>query len=221
MWLKNEVSDNVKKLDNTRSIENKRDQIQNFIYKEIMENHSLLTQLVTRWNNELGNIEYEDILSSITNINKCTIEMRLRNFQFRLMWKAIITNVQLKHYKIRTDNLCSRCNQHKETIKHLFVECEKVKSLYLFVATLSNQVIQLDAKSILFDNVVVKPEAAENTIILITKQYVYRCRCMGQKIRTLALSNYIQMYQKIEEQIARNANKLSFHNKKWQTVIFQ
>ena len=192
----------------------------NVIYRQINENSNILQELKYRWASDFTDITIDYLKKSLNNISKCTIEVKLRNFQYRLINKAIVTNIQLKHYKIKDNYRCTFCGRSKETIKHLFMECKRVKSLYLFIETVSKQKLDLSPKNILFNQVVPDAKAAKNTLILITKQYIYREKCMNNKIRTLALGNYLQMYQELEGEIAKQKNKQDQHKRKWKNITF-
>ena len=56
--------------------------------------------------------------------NKCS---KLRSFQYRLMFRAIITNKQLFIWKISETQTCSFGCKEIESYEHLFVNCVIVK----------------------------------------------------------------------------------------------
>ena len=47
--------------------------------------------------------------------------------QYRILYRILGTKDYLATVKITTDRTCGICGNHVETIKHLFVDCEKVK----------------------------------------------------------------------------------------------
>ena len=48
------------------------------------------------------------------DIKKLTYISKLRSFQYRLLRRAITTNIQLKHWSIKDSDLCSNCGLYRE-----------------------------------------------------------------------------------------------------------
>ena len=53
----------------------------------------------------------------------------LKDFQYKLTNKILVTQSILDRIRKIEDNLCAYCKQEPETILHLFVDCDKVKEL--------------------------------------------------------------------------------------------
>ena len=66
-----------------------------------------------------------------------------------------------------------------------------------------------------------KPNSEENCIILIAKFYIYRTRCMKDKISTVRFEQYLKNYIDVELQIAKNKGKVSSHQNKWENTVEQ
>jgi hypothetical protein len=60
----------------------------------------------------------------------CT-ERMLQEFQYKIVHDYLITNKQLKIYKIKESNLCDLCNEYVETIEHIFWDWAKTKTIWL------------------------------------------------------------------------------------------
>ena len=103
-----------------------------------------------------------------------------------------------------------------ETITHLFVHCPYIVPLWNYVQQYVDG--NFESTNILFNRVVNHPGAKENCIVLIVKYYIYRSRCMWQKISIQACLNYIKEYYEIEYYIADCKNKLNTHSQKWSNV---
>ena len=56
----------------------------------------------------------------VTNITK------FRSFQYRLLQRGLVTNLQLAKWGIVSSELCSFCHQSVETLVHLFCDCFEV-----------------------------------------------------------------------------------------------
>ena len=59
-----------------------------------------------------------------------TRESKLRTFQFKFLHRRIATNSHLFKVGITSDNLCSFCKEHSETMMHLFWECTFVQAFW-------------------------------------------------------------------------------------------
>ena len=92
---------------------------------------------------------------TVTNrIIKDIKETKLKEFQFKINNRILVTKSFL--YKINKvdDGMCSFCNQHPVTILHLFYYCEKVKTFWADLKTWleikANISLQLTVKNLLF-----------------------------------------------------------------------
>ena len=54
---------------------------------------------------------------------------------------------------------------------------------------------------------------------LLTKQYIYRQRCLQQEIIFNAWRNHVNQVENIEKYIATKNGKLGIHQKKWRGSI--
>ena len=86
------------------------------------------------------------------------------------------------HWKIVNSNLCDLCNAEKQTIAHLLYECSESQKLCRRLCEKTTITMEkLDFRKILFNLVEDKPGDINNLIILITKFYIFRCKCQGEK----------------------------------------
>ena len=81
----------------------------------------------------------------------------------------------LFYIKEINNNGFSYCNEHGETIEHLFLNCSKVKdfwnSLQEWLSKSCNIILNLDEKSPIFSSQ--KPRGIENYILCLAKYYIY------------------------------------------------
>ena len=57
-------------------------------------------------------------------------EIKLRDFQYKITNKILVTKSFLYRIHKVDDNLCQYCRQNSETILHLFVRCNNVKRFW-------------------------------------------------------------------------------------------
>ena len=61
----------------------------------------------------------------------CCQEIKLQMFQYKMNLNVLMTKSRLFKMNLVNDDLCSLCNNNVETVKHLFYDCNKVKSFGL------------------------------------------------------------------------------------------
>ena len=185
------------------------------IYRMLNHNPMLLADKALKLSRTIGiEIETEDLVRLVSHINKISICSKLRSFQYRLLMSSIITKVHLMRYGITDNDRCSFCNSEVEYIKHLLVECEKVKDIWRSIEC-NYDVGKLDKQAIITNVVNTNPKNATNCIVLVTKYYIYSSKCQEHHLSVENCKQYIERYVAIEEEIARSKNKLTAHQIKW------
>ena len=58
------------------------------------------------------------------------LDSKLREFQFKLLYRIIYTNHYLYKFKFLSEDVCSYCKNSEETYEHVFFECNKIKELW-------------------------------------------------------------------------------------------
>ena len=78
--------------------------------------------------------------------------------------------------------------------------------------------VDLNAESILFNTVKLKPRNVINFIILIAKSYMYSSRCLKKDYNIFEFERIVAECECCEYQNARKINKIEKHYKKWYQV---
>ena len=182
-------------------------------------------RIVDKWSQDLNpefQIDREFISNSFKLIINSTISPKHRAFQFRLVHHILVTNKTLYDWKMKDTNRCSFCDSEIETLYHLLWGCTIVAKLWsdlfqwLQIKTQTN--IMFNCKEILLgieDNTFLM----YNAIFIITKQYIYSCRCTQKTPNFNCLKNLINYNIQTEKYIAVKNGKLAFHNNKWAILI--
>ena len=82
-----------------------------------------------KWEQELGNIG-DDEWRMHSLVIKSLKEVKLKDFQYKITNKILVTRSFLHRINKTDDNLCQYCQQQPETILHLFVQCPKVRRFW-------------------------------------------------------------------------------------------
>ena len=191
------------------------------VYKDQTTDVSALACKHRKWEGELTfEFPLQKLLDGLQDIYKVINIAKYRSFQYKLLHRAIITNVHLYHWKMNQTDRCTFCDRSRESYEHLFVRCKKVKDLWLefenFVKIYSSEVIHFDVDTVLWNRLIIdKPSHIINFLCLIMKQYVYRQRCLKKPLIFEEYRTIIIQTNGIEKYIAKKNQKLYKHFRKW------
>ena len=63
-------------------------------------------------------------------IYKITNVAKYRSFQYKLLQRGLVTDIQLAKWGIAQSELCNFCSEKTETVAHILFECSEVQSLW-------------------------------------------------------------------------------------------
>ena len=183
------------------------------IYEELCFDPNGIDTKIKAWELELDmKIKKESFFKCISNIYVVTNVSKYRSFQYRLLLRAIITNVHLFRWGLKQNNKCTFCSEEKETYLHLFVYCKKVQLLWIYVEQFmmryNNNMIDFGTDKVVTNLLITdQPGHIKNFLCLITKQYIYRQRCLQQELSVTELKHNILQIERTEKYIATKNNK--------------
>ena len=181
-------------------------------------------QLANLQNNIKAHMKWEQLFDQ-TELNwkeihetpfKCTIDTKLRYFQYKIIMSIIATNRFLFKCKIIGSNLCDFCVMHQETLTHLFYECPYVQEFWGQIKRYLEEkgiVFELSLKNILLGTQ--NGDKLSNFIILCAKYYIYTCKLNNKVPNVVQFKNVLNERKQVEKIIAIKNDKLEKHNKKW------
>ena len=193
------------------------------VYKFISEDVMIIHNKYIAWRIELG----ESICDGIVDFGKLHLELykvtnvtKYRSFQYRLLQRGIVTNVQLYKWGLKPDELCTFCQVSKETLSHMFCLCPKILEIWeSFNQYCQNRFkihhLQLSASAILLNRVAPIGFNVINFLCLVTKQFIYRQRCMGNSVLFTQLVPLYRSIENVEKFVATKNGKIRVHNAKW------
>ena len=190
------------------------------VYNQLISVPNKLKDKHEKWQKELCvTISFEEFISKFKNVYSVTNIPKLRSFQYRLLQRSIITNIQLKNWKIKSSELCTQCGRVPETITHMLVMCECVQDFWIQVEELiyrfNSAPINFNIQNVLWNKLVEKPSNIANFVCLMAKQYIYRQRCFTKIIHFKQFESEVYLMRNMEKYIAVSRNNLSKHHAKW------
>ena len=196
-------------------------QVSRHIYKRINGDPSRGCSKIAKWNQEIGTTwgreEFDSLCKDIKIWSNYT---KIKDFQYRLLQRALITNIQLQKWKIKESNMCTFCQKHPETVKHLLMECVESKDLWSKFAeychTTYNKQLDITYSDIISNHFTNPKRHIINTLGLFLKQYIYRNRCLDTRMSFENYNRYINKVKNIEKYIAIKNDKMSLYYAKWE-----
>ena len=160
----------------------------------------------------------EGYFSHFRNLYKIAKDTKSRDFQYRQLIFNIYLNSTLFLWKVLTSDKCNFCEE-VQTLCHLFWECEVVNSLLYWLKEWSGYAMILNFYQVFVCRVMDPINHVANHLILIFKQYIFKCKCQDEKPTRNVLKNKILMTESMERIIAKKEGKMSKHCKKWSQLV--
>ena len=208
------------KISNLEQI-NKVFKVTKLVYEALIKTGSQCPPHITqKWSVDLNKEVTDDIVSkAFVAINSTTIIPKLREFQYRLLHRNLITNKLLSQWRIKESDLCTFCNEEEESLFHLLWDCtfafQAWQKLFNWLHDKTNVNINFTIEEILFGNNDSDNFKAYNTIFIVTKYCIYSDKCNETLPNFEKIVKKIKYIHAAEKKIAINRQRLTEHNKKW------
>ena len=191
------------------------------VYSRLIVDNDVLNNKKNKWETELNVIwSNNEFVKKIRRNMFLTNVPKLRSFQYRIMQRAIVTNVLLKKWNIIDTDTCTFCHQYTESVRHMFYECSIVQTLWndIWEIVETRYKVQVDSgieySKVMF-NEFTESRTIANFIGLLAKQYIYRCRCEKKIPSVNHFVTIMNQNENIEKYIAVKNHRLPQHLKKW------
>jgi len=189
-------------------------------YWKLIQNIKVQRGHCQKWskilNEEIRENEWEAIFSA--NF-QCTIDSKMRAFQYQILLRSITTNKFLKLCKIKESDKCYFCENAVETVEHLFWFCPIVQTFWLSIAYKVHDVFDITGflkdKIVLLGYTELCNANLVNHMFNIIKRYIYVTKCTESNLNLERVINIIKFHFKIEKNIVecRHGNINIFENK--------
>ena len=168
-------------------------------------------------------IEVEQMHQCFKDIHYVTNIPKYRSFQYRLLQRTIVTNISLYNWNMKESKICDRCEKEDETYIHLFIMCQKVKPFWLkvkeFMKEFSEESIVFSTDTVIANKLVLNPGNIKNFICLMAKQYIYKQRCLREKISYKGFIKQVCRVKAMEKYYATKNNRLKKYQVKWKETV--
>ena len=154
----------------------------------------------TKWNAILD-VEIEDWPIIYEQPFKSIVSNKLIIFQYKILHRTLGTNSLLYKCKLKETHLCTFCNEIKETISHIFWECNIIKSFWFevnqFFMNLCHFQLPLSAQNVLIGSPLCT--RSEICIFIILKYYIYTCKMNYSQPMVIGAVNMLKNVYNIEK----------------------
>ena len=110
-----------------------------------------------------------------------TKDTKLQDFPYKRIHRILITNFFLYKCGLKETELCTFCTGTKESLVHIFWECNHVRNFWLAIDNFQ----KIYGVSLLFNanDIIlgltehISPQGTINNALIILKYYIYVCKC--------------------------------------------
>jgi hypothetical protein len=186
-------------------------------------NEDLIIPSRVKWAEEFenNNLEWNNIFNSYIS---STLDIKLRNFQYKYIYRITSTNKRLFKQNIVNCNLCEFCNMYIESLKHLFWECNHIQvfwnSLDQFLKS-CNIFINLNFKTVSFgvSDYSFNDNNIYNFILFHAKYFIFINKCLKTNPSFEKFKRYLFSKIEIEKQISLINDQFQKYEQKWRQFI--
>ena len=161
------------------------------------------TRAFERHSHYMNNLQIETFTNSLDIMYSCTRSTKLRDFHYRLLHMTLVTNKEAFHHykKVPTDR-CTFCKNSQEDIHHILLFCRFSRALWndlhAYIVRKTGIDVPLSDEDLIFGNKLLPFPNLYNHILILTKQYIYACRCLNDTPDINALIRKIDREYRIE-----------------------
>jgi len=160
----------------------------------------------TKWNGIFSNINWKYVHSFVFKISRDTYIQWLHT---RIIHRILGTKSLLYKMKIVDDNICTFCNNHEETLTHLFWSCEHIQTIVQYVTNVLNinnvNLTTLSCQDMLLGICIEKMNPI-NILLLEIKRYIFMCKRTNTIPNVPGLKRTLLLSWEIQKQTTRQNN---------------
>jgi len=224
-WRK-EVNSGKRKIENVENVMLKKitksKRVCKFVYDLLVDKKEVERKTHEKWSKALNiQMDEERWRMCFIDANKSIISAVLRSFQYHIIHRSLVTNKFLFMCNIKDSDICYYCEQHCESIEHLFWDCECIQNIWDGIVKefkgdfniqqyVKKEYVLLGVETALNKTLI-------NHIFIVVKRYIYIIKCTKRKLSIQGVLRYIKSEYEIEKQIAVSSDKVKLL-KKWEPL---
>jgi hypothetical protein len=169
-------------------------------------------------------IDYRSWAKMDTDLLRTTNYTKQKSFLWRSTHGLLYANRDFHRFKIKDSEQCNWCTEPKQTVKHVYTECDKVSTLFANLHrhlqmqdTSGNGAIApfTEAERYMGADGVTERKMVETKCLNIMRKYIYDCNHRDEKLNWESYVSYKEKIYCYEYAIADKNNKLACHLMAW------
>lgn len=180
--------------------------------------HSWLNDLQIR----VQNIDAQDWIESYQSCFRLTVSTKLRSFEYQQRMRDLMCNKKLHSMKIKGSPHCFHCNGEIDSIMHMLWTCPIIQKLWIelqsWIKLICGFKIVLEPWYVILSLDKDDKECTPDVIwliLLVTKQYIYRCKCLETSASISGTIHHLKQIEAIEYNLSVEKGKIGHHFDKW------
>ena len=141
-------------------------------------------------------------------------EPYIKAFQYKVLNCILYTNTKLYKIGFSTDDTCSFCKSHPETLSHLFFDCIYSQSFWKefehFFHFISKEPVSLTLKDVIIGII-----DSKRPLLLVAKLYLWSCRRTKILPEIIGLKHKVKTKFEIKKYVNVKNNTLDNFQQKW------
>lgn len=190
-------------------------------YSNLIAKKQSIVHINNKWNEKLDvHITWEQLSRSFVEIGQLVKDTKMQNFQYRFLHRIIFCAKILHTWGIVQSPRCTFCEDHYETMDHLFYDCPVVRRFWELFQSWYESVT--DTEITLTKNIVFFCESESNllnTLLIIAKQHIFSRKILERPPNVYILKDKIMECVRIERFYAIRNKKYKPFAKKWKDLF--
>ena len=191
------------------------------IYLQFLRSNEYEPSVIARLGRQFD-FSLKEIENIFLRLRWCTLNSRLREFQFKLLYGIVYTNHHLFRFKFVSDNLCSFCGKEEETYKHIFYTCVYAQTIWGNCNSLMEDVDLKDGgwEDIMFGSQepLKGKDQLLNHLIILVKYLIFTSRERKTPPTFTEIKNKLKEDRVEEMKLASVRNSMGIHVSKWENL---
>ena len=202
-----------------------KDKPSRHIYWQLLERvHPVNTALKKIWETDLSiTLSDENWWKLYPEFISMVKSSKLQLFQYRILNKALTTNVKRSRWDSSISAVCSICGKEEETVNHLLFHCYIVRKMWSawerMIQCYFDITINLNLPMILLNNYKGTHQYIVNLSICVMKQYIYASKCKDNIPSFMGFMSKMSLIYLCEKDAAFKNNKLKQFYKNWKNLF--
>ena len=189
---------------------------------ESMDANKVSCKTFMGWQDTFGEISPEEWQTIFELPYRVTLEVRVRNFQYKLLHRIVYFNDKLYRWGKVPSQKCDHCD-NLDGILHRFMDCQFSKDFWsLFTVWIFDTFkisLSLVFKEIIFGIDPANPKPIIEHLLLLAKYHIYKHFLGKRKPFFPLFLDEVKYCQNIEQRIAIQNGTLSKYENKWKELI--